>query len=218
METQKAKSTILDEAPTAGLPNDDDVVFPPLCPHCGRKTSSDDAGHSAILLLTQKMTDMETSVNRAIMALTRKVGATNQKIEKMQEEADQLSNKTIHTVNQLAKRVADDIERNTKMSDRVDNRVLCVKASHEQLRNNIELLKDSQAANTDEWVDKINSMEDRLNTICDELQEYVNVLYEKINAPSRPTAVNTPYVASTSSPMDVRNHSSPTPQIHRDTR
>jgi hypothetical protein len=103
------------------------------------------------------------------------------------------------------------------MSDRVDNQVLCVKASQEQLRNDIELLKDSQAANMDEWVVKINTTKDRLNTICDELREDVNVLYEKMNAPFRPTAANTPYVASTSSPMDVRNHSSPTPQIHCDT-
>jgi hypothetical protein len=163
------------------------------------------------------MIDMKNLVNRAIMALTRKVGETNQKIEKMQEEADQLSNKTIHTVNQLAKWVADGMERFTKMSDHVDNQVLCVKASQERLQNNIKLLKDSQAANTDEWVDKIYTTKDRLNTICDELQEDVNVLYKKMNAPSRPTAANTPYVASTSSPMDVRNHSSPTPQIHCDT-
>jgi hypothetical protein len=103
VKVQTAESTILDEAPAAGLPNDNDVGLPPLCPHRGHKTSLDDAGHSAILLLTQKMTDMENSVNSAIMALTRKVGETNQKIEKMQEGADRLSNKTIHTVNQLAK-------------------------------------------------------------------------------------------------------------------
>ncbi len=153
------------------------------------------------------------SMNRAITILTQQIGETNKKLERMQEESSWMANNTLHNINLLTKRVADNVDRMTKMSDHVDKRVLAVEAIQVKLCGNIASLQKLEAKDTEDWVDAINMLE----VVCDGLQEDVYVLLKKMDAPPQPAAINTPYVASTTSHMDVRNQSSTPQPTHPDT-
>jgi hypothetical protein len=187
----EVKSNIGDVTPPARSLRDNYNQLPPLCPHCGRKTSSEEAANSAILMFTQQMKLM----NRAIMTLIQQIGETNKRLERMQEESSWMANKTLHNMNLLTKRVADNVNRMMKMSDHVDKRVQVVEAIQVNLRKDITSLQILEAEDTEDWVDAIKTTK----VVCDGLQEDVDVLLQKMDAPPGPAAINTPYVASTTS-------------------
>jgi hypothetical protein len=194
------ESDIEDVTPPTRSPQDNDNQLPPLCLHRGHKTSSEEVAHNAILMFTQNMKLM----NRAITILTQQMGETNKNLKRMQEESSRMANKMLHNMNLLTKRVTDDVDRMTKMSDCMDKQVLAVEAIQVKLREDIASLQKSEAEDTEDWVDAINTTK----VVCDGLQEDVNMLLQKMDAPPRPAAINTPYVASITSHMDLRNQSS----------
>jgi hypothetical protein len=204
------ESNIEDVNPPTRSPRDNDNQLPLLCPHHGRKTSSEEAANSAILMFTQNM----KSMIRAITTLTQQISETNKKLERMQEESSRMANKTLHNMNLLTKRVANDVNRMMKMSNRVDKRVQVVEANQVKLRKDIASLQKLEAKDTEDWVDTINTM----MVVCDGLWEDVNVLLQKMDVQPRPAAINTPYVASTTSHMDIRNQSSTSQPTHCGTR
>ncbi len=204
------ESNIEDVTPPARSPRDDDKQLPPICPHCGCKTSFKELANSAILMFTQNM----RSMNRAITTLTQQIGETNKNLERMREESSRMANKMLHNMNLLTKRVADDGERMTKMSNHMDQQVQVVEAIKVKLREDIASLQKLKAEDTEDWEDATNTMK----VVCDGLWEDVDVLLQKMKAPPRPAAINTLYVASTTSHMDVCNQSSTPQPTHCDTR